>query len=248
MAAVVCSPIQLISLPRLELLGALLCVRLCSFVIEQLRLSRSSSFTLWSDSEIALTWIKSNPSRWKAWVSNRVSDIHELSSPSDWRYVDTKSNPADLVTHGKSAKELLVSNLWLFGPKFLCQDNDIPIVANIEIPPNPSPTEELKATSALTNVTYEPIYDFQRRNKSFPSLIRIFAYIHRFINNVRVKVSERDKASLSFNKLDLAKSTIIKCAQRNAYFTEINNLSQGRAISSKSSIIKLTPFLDNEGF
>lgn len=51
-------------------------------------------------------------------MSNRVDRIRSLSTPSDWRYVSTNHNPADLATRSVHSSKLLDS-MWLNGPKFL---------------------------------------------------------------------------------------------------------------------------------
>ena len=42
-----------------------------------------------------------------AFVANRLSVIHDGSSPEQWRYVDSKSNPADDVSRGLTAEQLI---------------------------------------------------------------------------------------------------------------------------------------------
>ena len=43
----------------------------------------------WSDSTITLAWISGEPGSWNTFVSNRVSDIIDVTSPSDWKHVPT---------------------------------------------------------------------------------------------------------------------------------------------------------------
>ena len=68
-------------------------------------------------------WIQSDPHRWKPFVSNRVTEIQTLVSPSQWYHCPGKENPADLVTRGIMADELLKSQLWLQGPNFLTESD-----------------------------------------------------------------------------------------------------------------------------
>ena len=117
------APLKRITLPRLELMGALLCARLLTFVRTALGLAADIKSTCWTDSQVVLAWIKADPMRWKLFVANRVSQIHELTSPSIWSFCPGRENPSDLVTRGILAEELVSSKLWLQGPKFLTVGN-----------------------------------------------------------------------------------------------------------------------------
>lgn len=73
----------------------------------------------WTDSKVVLSWIKGSPSIWKMFVANRVAEIQTLTSSSNWSYCPGKDNPADLMTRGVLADQLLVNNMWLRGPTWL---------------------------------------------------------------------------------------------------------------------------------
>ena len=75
------APLKKLTLPRLELLGALLCSRLLVFVRKALKLPTEVESRCWTDSTIVLTWIKGDLGRWKMFVENRVKEILTLTSP-----------------------------------------------------------------------------------------------------------------------------------------------------------------------
>ncbi len=54
----------------------------------------------WTDSAIALCWIKGSPSNLNIYVANRVAAIHKMTSPQQWKHVRSKHNPADLASRG----------------------------------------------------------------------------------------------------------------------------------------------------
>jgi len=113
--------VKSVTLPRLELLGAVMAAQLLEFVRNSLKLGKDCC-RCWSDSTVALSWIKGDPGRWKPFVANRVELIQNLTCPSQWSHCPGTENPADLLTRGISASDLLESELWLSGPSFLVSD------------------------------------------------------------------------------------------------------------------------------
>ncbi|XP_042891950.1 uncharacterized protein LOC122266306 [Penaeus japonicus] len=69
------APIKKVTLPRLELLGALMSARLVKFVKSALNLDENVKIFCWTDSKVTLHWIKGNANNWKVFVSNRVAEI-----------------------------------------------------------------------------------------------------------------------------------------------------------------------------
>ena len=56
-----------------------------------------------TDSQVALHWINSTRSTLKMWVRNRIIEIQRLTNPTQWKYVESKNNIADIGTR-KEAK------------------------------------------------------------------------------------------------------------------------------------------------
>jgi hypothetical protein len=242
------APLKKVSLPRLELLGSLLAARLLRFVLKALKLPDSTRYYCWTDSMVALSWIKGSPAKWKQFVANRVSEIQELSSPASWFFCPGKENPADLTTRGVQADTLVSSKLWLNGPSWLS--------GLYKKYPGASPDEILEDELSgvenelvLLNTTSSPekevLFKVERWS-SFSKAMRIVAWVLRF---VRKLPSDRETCStdLSYEELSHAKILLFKEIQRKAYSSEIDALKRGKSIPKGSPILKLAPFVDEDG-
>ncbi|CAG9109031.1 unnamed protein product [Plutella xylostella] len=111
---------QRLTIPRLELCGALLATRLAKKAKESLRLEIDVQH-FWCDSTIVLSWIKTCKQTLKQFVCNRITEITNISEPNDWHHVPTELNPADIGSRGLNATQLKGSTLWWRGPHFLNQ-------------------------------------------------------------------------------------------------------------------------------
>ena len=87
------SPIKKLTIPHLELYGALLLSRLLSHVKEVFEVPTCHVYT-WTDSTIVLCWLSVKPKRFKTFVGNRVATIIDIP-PDRWRHVAGTENPVD---------------------------------------------------------------------------------------------------------------------------------------------------------
>jgi len=105
------APTKRVTLPRLELLAALVATRLLRYFCQSTECDISKA-TLWGDSAIALAWIRGNPNRWKTFVCNSFTEIFEYTAPFQWRHCPGSENPADILSRGLHAHDLTTSNTW----------------------------------------------------------------------------------------------------------------------------------------
>ena len=106
-----------VTIPSLELISCVLLTKLLQSVLKGLSLNTASIYC-WSDSMIALHWIKINK-KWKIWVQNRVDIIKKVVKPDNWHYILSSDNPADIATRECLPNSIVNNKLWRFRPEFL---------------------------------------------------------------------------------------------------------------------------------
>lgn len=248
------APIKSVTLPRLELMGALLCSRLVDFVKTSLKLDSDTQVVCWTDSTIALSWIQGETCKKDVFVFNRVRDILALTPQHCWQHCRGKDNPADLITRGLLADKLVDNSMWLCGPSMLKDNPRHPKQSSTVA----SDTKKASNKSTVClNVQGEPVSPCMDLNKhSDPCMdlnkhsdlnkaLRVTAYVLRFINNCR---SQNElKGSITTEEIDLAKCKLIYLTQREVFSDEIKALLIKKAIPKKSKLSKLDPFIDDQG-
>ncbi|XP_053392389.1 uncharacterized protein LOC128555058 [Mercenaria mercenaria] len=108
------SPLTAVNIPRLELMAAVLGLRLALTVTKAIVMSMIK-VTFWTDSANVIHWISNESRRFKPFVAHRIGEIHTYSAPKQWRYVSTTDNPADIASRRTTAEDLVQNTLWWNG-------------------------------------------------------------------------------------------------------------------------------------
>ena len=247
------APVRSITLPKLELMAAVIATRLTQFLIQSLYLAPDTTVHLWSDSQITLHWMYDikETSATKPFIANRVAEITQSFPASVWTYVPTDDNPADLLTRGISAKQLKSSQLWLHGPSWLTSADQWPTwspanvlhLQNIDM----DDTQEVsnKPTNPAETCGIHLVIDASRYSR-LTKLLSVTILVLCFGHNLK---HSQDKLTGPITAKELSDATMIwiKTSQELEYFEEITNMTSN---SHKRTLLvqQLRLFLDSRGY
>lgn len=145
------TPLKPVTVPRLELTAAVVSTKISSLLQKELNYQDMQEF-FWTDSRVVLGYISNEARRFHTFVANRVQAIRDHASPEQWRYVDTKDNPADDASRGLGANELIRSERWWNGPNFLWK----PLPNETNFDPQVSPDDpEVRKVTVLASTSAE---------------------------------------------------------------------------------------------
>ena len=244
------APTKKLSIPRLELQAAVLCVRLASVIIKE-HDYKFSSIHFWSDSTTVLHWIRGVSTRHPSFIANRLSEILDATEVNQWHYCPTKLNPADDGTRGLLVLSITTSSRWLMGPDFFLLDEsewpeDITNKVVNDIVPGVGTESDVIFTVKTTAQSEPNELVNLTRYSSYSRALTAVAYVQRFLHNCKVPVSERKFGSPSVEELERAKKILIRQEQIKAFPSEFKDLKRGRPVHKQSKLVSLTPFLDED--
>ena len=243
------APIKRQTIPRLELCGALVMAQILSQCKDVLKIPIDHTYA-WTDSTIVLSWLQGSPHRFKSFVGNRVAQIMELIPPHRWRHIISEDNPADCASRGMYPSEILNHTLWWNGPEWLKLDPEQwPKQPGIKSVSSPEEADELCSAACTALVQSSPTLIPFDRFSTFLHLVRVTAWVIRFVNNCRSKEHNTQvcKNPISVQELNHATCYWVKVIQNESWNSEIDAIKGGSRLKQTSRILTLKPFIDEAG-
>ena len=247
------------STPRVELQAAVTGTELATQISEEMNVEISRK-VFHTDSTCVYWWLHNKEEKYPVFVANRINKVLLVSSPDDWRWVPTASNPADVGSRGAMPDDDESWRLFYNGPEFLRGPEE-------DWPPLPLRLDAavgviLADDQQESVVQIDSFVDTLLRRKSdFNSVKRIVIHVSRFI----AKLKERAKRASplctptshpSPSEFQEAEKLMVKDVQRRHFGPEVDALRDAlqdprklkRVFNrSASSLRQIDPFLDNEG-
>ena len=251
------NPVNKLTIPRLELMGLLLMSRLVNNTRKHLSIVYDIEKTVvWTDSSVAFAWTVNSDKSYERFIENRLIEIRNNLNGIELKLIDTKSNPADIVSRGCKPSDLMLNSLWFKGPDFL-------ILPESQWP-NFKVGDKFKETCLLVNeekkIYHGPnlseIVDIKKFSE-LQKLLRVTAWVYRYISNLRKKKEERrlDKNNinnkqinnealvaeeLTIDELRKAKSMWLKTVQNN-----VERKDQPKLFLDEEGLLRLVGRLEN---
>ncbi|GFW73289.1 integrase catalytic domain-containing protein [Trichonephila clavipes] len=223
------APLKLLSIPRLELMACCVGARLINSILKALNMP-DLKVTLWSDSTTALWWIKEY-GNWSVFVANRVKEIRQLTQIQSWKYVPGNMNIADLLSRGCSPRQML-SSRWWEGHSWLKQNSEYWPDEEISCEPQEVNVERKKTKNANVDLANDAPPLLICNVSDYDKMIRVFAWILRFVNNCRKDYNKCKEHGLSVAEIENSEKQLIRLTQT-YYLPDVESL-------------KFVTFIDND--
>ena len=224
------APIKKKTIPRLELMAAVLATNMMNKVLKTLeKVIMKPKVIFWCDSEIVLHWILGRDVT-DGFVRRRIDAIKSGSDQCEWRYVPSKMNPADVISRGATVKAL-IHKQWNKGPSWLREEETWPDMklnekytkSNLINLNNSAFIQEIKTTRQNLNVTkvlptrMSNVIDMKRYS-SLNQLLRVTAMVMRFVYNCHASV--KIKGQITADERTDAMKKWLRCIQDEEFESE----------------------------
>lgn len=171
------TPAKQVTIPRIELCAAVLACRLREKIQHELDWQFESVHHL-VDSAIVRDQIQKDSYKFKSYVGTRITEIQSKSNPSEWWWIRSEINPADMLTRPATIQQMGEDSVWQNGPEFLklpIEQWPVKQTTETELPDMIGRTSACGVESTVLHDDKTPIMDFFNLNRysSYTKLLRV---------------------------------------------------------------------------
>ena len=230
------APIRQKTIPQLELTAVMIGCRLLEYVLTSGNLQPENIY-VWSDNTTCLHWIQTNKNK-SVYVSNRVSEILDKKELYKFTllYVNSKENPADILSRGCEIRKLEDSRLWSRGPDWILDQSMWP--AQPEILEQVETVFEIMTENVPIQVP-EPIF-LPTKYSSYQKLMNMTRKVYSFVQKCKPNI-QLDTPITYWIKYEQALHypLVLECLKLNSHANKYE--------ASRKFINELALYLDENG-
>ena len=225
------TPLERMTIPKIELQAAVLAVRLSKTIHESISFEFDDPIYI-SDSTCTLATLEKDSVVLNEFTGNRVTEILSYSDPSMWFHVKSADNIADIGTRmNATVEDITETSDWQCGPKWLRRSKEEWPISQ-EVDESDFPTEALVVKKLCSAVTTQNLVLLDViKMKTYSYLLRVTARIIRvfeqrtFLNNVLT----------------------VKCIKQAELYWMKQSAQRTRELMEKGQLKSLRPSMDDNG-
>ncbi|XP_057376025.1 uncharacterized protein LOC130696908 [Daphnia carinata] len=241
------APLKQLSIPRLELQGAVEALHLAIIIYREMNLDLSQ-ITFHVDSQTVRRWIHSANVKFEVFVGNRIGKILMNTDCRQWCHVLGIMNPADVCSRGVDPGSLQELQQFHQGPAFLLLEPPLwPKWDQIEQNDHQDP-EIIHVYTTKTEPSDNVIDQCVEYYSNKVRLERVLAWCMRLITNCCAKVKKVKVTSgeLTPVETEAALAMCIQRAKEVAYPEDKLFLKKGKELPNRSKLKQFRPFIDEQ--
>ncbi|XP_062713281.1 uncharacterized protein LOC134290226 [Aedes albopictus] len=170
-----------------------------------------------------------------------------MTENCEWNHIAGHENPADIISRGLPAADLIQSQQWWQGPPWFQNDKETWPVQVSEGIDQEATKEARKTALATTSPLPTFVEEYVGRFSNYQNMLRITAYWRRYFSNLRLPKTKRIVLSpLSTAEIRGAELALIRLVQKDSFPVELKAVRAKQAISSHSRLRWFHPIIDKD--
>ncbi|KAF8771587.1 hypothetical protein HNY73_018987 [Argiope bruennichi] len=153
----------------------------------------------------------------------------------------------DWTTRGLFPEQLKNASYWWNGPDWIKQDFHSLVPSLKVLTTNLDEPDSVQEPTSL-NADRNPLNDVLLKFSSYTKIIRVFAWVKRFIQNCKATcLTSKSVGLLQAEEVEASLKNLVKLIQQTEFYQEIKCFKMNKLIPKSSKLLPLNIFLDKDG-